>query len=96
MTDCNNLIIDRVYRGSRHGNAADDPLPQLVGVSGGGGFRYIGDRTALNKLHLITLKSNFNDPDWPDHLDHETGTKLRNGSPVLSRCLPFEMLVTRT
>ncbi len=73
MAFSDNLIIDRVYQGSRHGNASDDPLPKLVGVSGGGGFRYIGDRTALGKLHLITLKSNFNDPDWPDHLDHETG-----------------------
>ena len=71
--DVQDLIVDKTYCGSRHGNAADDPLPALVGVSGGGGFRYIGDRTALAQLHLITLKSNFNDPDWPDHLDRETG-----------------------
>jgi len=68
------LIVDRIYKGSRHGNAADDPLPSLVGVSGGGGFRYLGDRNALDRLNLITLKSNFNDPDWPDHLDRTTGT----------------------
>ncbi len=67
------LIVDRVYRGSRHGNASDDPLPALVGVSRGGGFRYIGDRSSLQSLRLITLKTAFNDPDWPDHLDHETG-----------------------
>lgn len=67
------LIVDRIYKGSRYGNAADDPLPSLVGVSGGGGFRYLGDRTALERLNLITLKSNFNDPDWPDHLDRRTG-----------------------
>lgn len=67
------LIIDKIYKGSRHGNAKDDPLPALVGVSGGGGFRYIGDRAALDGLHLITLKSNFNDPDWPDNLNRETG-----------------------
>ncbi|WP_293649634.1 restriction endonuclease [Thiolapillus sp.] len=67
------LVVDRIYHGSRQGNAADDPLPALIGVSGGGGFRYIGDRTALDRLHLIALKSNFNDPDWPDRLDHETG-----------------------
>lgn len=71
--DAQDLIVDRIYQGSRHGNASDDPLPALVGVSGGGGFRYIGDRTALDRLHLITLKSNFNDPDWPDYLDRETG-----------------------
>lgn len=67
------LIVERIYKGSRRGNASDDPLPSLLGVSGGGGFRYLGDRTALDKLYLISLKSNFNDPDWPDHLDHETG-----------------------
>lgn len=73
VCDAQDLVVDKIYHGSRHGNAADDPLPEIVGVSGGGGFRYIGDRTTLDRLHLITLKSNFNDPDWPDHLDRETG-----------------------
>lgn len=67
------LIVDEIYRGSRLGNALDDPLPGLLGVSRGGGFRYIGDRSLLSRLHLVTLKTAFNDPDWPDHLDHETG-----------------------
>ena len=67
------LIVDQLYQGSRFGNALDDPLPELLGVSRGGGFRYIGDRSSLGSLHLVALKTAFNDPDWPDHLDHETG-----------------------
>jgi len=67
------LIVDQIYRGSRHGNASDDPLPDLLGVSRGGGFRYIGDRSSLSSLNLVVLKTAFNDPDWPDQLDHETG-----------------------
>lgn len=67
------LIVDEIYRGPRLGNALDDPLPELLGVSRGGGFRYIGDRSSLGSLHLVVLKTAFNDPDWPDHLDHETG-----------------------
>lgn len=67
------LVVDRIYGGSRQGNAADDPLPGLLGVSLGGGFRYIGDRSSLRTLRLVVLKTAFNDPDWPDRLDQETG-----------------------
>lgn len=73
------LIVDKIYHGSRHGNATDDPLPELLGVSGGGGFRYLGSRNNLEELSLIALKSNFNDPDWPDHLDRETGIFIYYG-----------------
>jgi hypothetical protein len=72
-TGSEDLVVDRIYKGSRRGNAADDPLPSLLGVSGGGGFRYLGDRTSLDRINLVTLKSNFNDPDWPDYMDRETG-----------------------
>lgn len=67
------LIIDNVYGGSRKGNASDDPLPKLLGVDNGAGFRHLGKRPELNTLKLLVLKSNSNNPDWPDHLDHETG-----------------------
>ncbi len=67
------LVVDEIYRGPRLGNALDDPLPELLGVSRGGGFRYIGDRSTLSGLNLVVLKTAFNDPDWPDHLDHESG-----------------------
>lgn len=64
------LVVDAVYEGGRHGNTGDDPLNSMLGVSNQGGFRYLGSRDAP---HLIVLTSNFNDPDWPDHLDRETG-----------------------
>lgn len=65
------LVVDALYQGARRGGAADDPLPQLVGVSTGGGFRYRG---AKDRPELIVLTSSNSDPDWPDSLDRETGT----------------------
>ena len=73
------LVVDEIYRGLHLGNALDDPLPELLGVSRGGGFRYIGDRSSLSTLNLVVLKTAFNDPDWPDHLDHETGLFIYYG-----------------
>ncbi|WGK61055.1 restriction endonuclease [Halopseudomonas sp. SMJS2] len=67
------LIVDHIYGGSRNGNASDDPLPQLLGVDNGAGFRHLGKRPGIDTLKLLALKSNFNDPDWPDHLDTESG-----------------------
>ncbi len=67
------LIVDRIYGGSRMGNAADDPLPKILNVDSGAGFRHLGKRTSLETLKMLVLKSNFNDPAWPDNLDHETG-----------------------
>lgn len=64
------LIVDAAYEGDRRGGAGDDPLPRLVGVSTGGGFRYRG---RVNQLELVALTSNKRDPDWPDALDRETG-----------------------
>lgn len=65
-----NLIVDATYEGGRSGNAGDDPLPRLIGVSNQGGFRYLG---SLDAPQLVLLTSSFNDSDWPDHLDRETG-----------------------
>ena len=67
------LIVDQVYGGSREGNASDDPLPQLLGVDSGAGFRHLGKRPSIETLKLLVLKSNFKDPDWPDNLNFETG-----------------------
>jgi len=72
LADCD-LVVDQIYHGSRLGNALDDPLPELLGVSRGGGFRYIGDRSSLRNLHLVALKAALNDTDGPDHLDPEAG-----------------------
>lgn len=65
------LIVDRIYEGGRSGNASDDPLPPLIGVSNQGGFRYIGTK---EKPRLIVLTSTLKDADWPDNLEKETGT----------------------
>lgn len=64
------LLVDAVYQGGRRGGAGDDPLPNLAGVSTGGGFRYRG---GIDRLELVVLTSNKRDPDWPDALDRETG-----------------------
>lgn len=64
------LIVDAVYEGGRSGNAGDDPLSRLVGVSNQGGFRYLGTK---HSPRLIVITSSFNDPDWPDLLDREAG-----------------------
>lgn len=64
------LIVDAVYEGGRSGNAGDDPLTRLIGVSNQGGFRYLGRKESPR---LIVLTSTFDDPDWPDSLDRETG-----------------------
>ena len=67
------LHIDQIYGGSREGNASDDPLPKLIGVDSGAGFRHLGQRPKTSTLKLLALKSSFKERDWPDNLDQETG-----------------------
>lgn len=67
------LIIDESYGGSRNGNASDDPLPQLLGVDNGAGFRHLGKRPSVKTLKLLALKSSFTDINWPDSIDRESG-----------------------
>ncbi len=64
------LIVDAVYGGARNGNAGDDPLAPLIGVSNQGGFRHLGRR---EKPRLIVLTTSMSEPDWPDSLDTKTG-----------------------
>jgi hypothetical protein len=54
------LVVDGIYPGGRAGNASDDPLGQLVGVSNSGGFRYLG---SLEKLKLVVLTTLRSDPN---------------------------------
>ena len=68
------LIVDEIYGGSRNGNSSDDPLPKLLGVDNGAGFRHLGRRPAVETLRLLALKTSFSDSDWPDALDRENGT----------------------
>jgi hypothetical protein len=65
------LHVDAVYEGGRSGNFADDPFPALLSMSNQGGFRFRGDLS--RSLEMVLLTSTFNDPDWPDALDQETG-----------------------
>lgn len=64
------LLVDKVYTGGRKGNSSDDPLHHLIGVSNQGGVRYLGRK---DRPKLVLLTSNLREPDWPDHLDKETG-----------------------
>src|SRR5580704_13118230 len=64
------LYLDAEFQGGRKGNAGDDPLSLLLSVSNQGGFRYRGN---LDRLDIVVLTSSFNDADWPDALDRETG-----------------------
>ena len=64
------LIVDCIYEGGRVGNAGDDPLNALLGVSNQGGFRILGKRS---HPRLIVLTTSMSNPDWPDALDEETG-----------------------
>ncbi len=72
MSKCD-LIVDQIYEGGRNGNASDDPLPRLVGVSNGAGFRHLGKLPSVDTMNLLVLKSNFNDSNWPDQLNTESG-----------------------
>jgi len=67
------LMVDKIFGGSRKGNASDDPLSKLLGVDNSAGFRHLGSRPGISTLKLLVLTSNFKNPDWPDYLDHETG-----------------------
>lgn len=64
------LAIDLIYRGGRRGNAGDDPLVPMLGVSNQGGFRHIGRRESPK---MIVLTTTMNELDWPDSLDLDTG-----------------------
>jgi len=64
------IVVDEIYIGGRAGNASDDPLGKLVGVSNSGGFRYLG---SLDDLRLVVLTTSLSDPNWPDEVDKENG-----------------------
>ncbi|AWH27820.1 restriction endonuclease [Stenotrophomonas sp. YAU14A_MKIMI4_1] len=64
------LTVDSIYRGGRRGNAGDDPLVPLLGVSNQGGFRHLGKRECPR---MVVLTTTMSEPDWPDSLDLETG-----------------------
>lgn len=68
------LVIDREYTGKQTGpGQLSDPLNELLAVSSRGGFRFRGSSKSANGLDLVVLTTRFNDPDWPDEIDHENG-----------------------
>ncbi len=67
------LIVDQVYGGGRRGDAGDDPLPALLRVDSGAGFRHLGRRPEVATLKLLVLKTGFNSAEWPDAIDRENG-----------------------
>ena len=73
------LVVDEIYGGSRNKNASDDPLPKLLGVDNGAGFRHLGKRPQVRTLKLVVLKTSFSDINWPDSLDRERGLFLYYG-----------------
>ncbi len=77
--DSVDLIVDEIYGGSRNGNASDDPLPKLLDVDSGAGFRHLGRRPEVKTLKLLVLKTSFSDINWPDSLDSENGIFIYYG-----------------
>lgn len=68
-----NLTVDESYGGSRNGNYSDDPLPQLLAVDNGAGFRVRGKKPEVKTITLLALKSSLEDINWPDSIDRENG-----------------------
>lgn len=67
------LVVDAVYKGGDAPNYSSAPLPDLLGVGTGKGFRQKSCPSESHKHSYIVLFTTFSDPDWPDHLDAENG-----------------------
>lgn len=68
-----NLVVDAVYEGGEANNLSAAPLPDLMGVGTNGGFRPKRSPTPPPKYAYVVLYTTFDDPDWPDHFDPQTG-----------------------
>lgn len=64
------LWVDAVYRGGA--DLREEPLHTMFRCGIGGGFRYKRDPRTKRLLFVILFTTGV-DPDWPDHLDTETG-----------------------
>lgn len=67
------LVVDAVYEGGTANNLSAAPLPDLMGVGTNGGFRPKRSPTGARKYAYVVLYTTFDDPDWPDHLNPQTG-----------------------
>jgi hypothetical protein len=79
------LVVDRVYCGGPKPGYGADPLSKLkIDCPNEGGFRAIGAQTIElsskgKRCTVLVLSSNGTDPDWPDHLDAESGDYIYYG-----------------
>ena len=75
------LIVDAIYKGGSAPNVSADPLQRLLPVGNSGGFRYKGrgSGSGIANCPLIALFSTEDEPNWPDHLDVETGRFIYYG-----------------
>jgi hypothetical protein len=70
LAECD-LVIDAVYEGAVGSQLSGETLSKLLpGVGNLGGFRIAGKG---DYKKFVVLYSSGEDPDWPDHLDLETG-----------------------
>jgi Restriction endonuclease AspBHI N-terminal/Restriction endonuclease len=66
-----NLIVDAVYEGGQTKDAGSDAISKIMPGSGNqGGFRAAG---LGEDKKFVVLYTSGEDPDWPDHLDLNTG-----------------------
>ena len=66
------LIVDAIYLGGKEKNQSAEVLSKLLPVGNAGGFRYAGSPTK-KQTKFVALYTSGEDPQWPDHLDTETG-----------------------
>lgn len=70
------LIVDAVYKAGAANNLSSDPLNKLMRAGNAGGFRWRG---RVSQPAYVVLFTTLDHPDWPDHLDQETGTFIYYG-----------------
>jgi hypothetical protein len=70
--ESSDLFLDAIYQGGKQKNLGAEVLHKLLPVGNAGGFRYSGS-PSKNDTKLVALYTSGEDPQWPDHLDTETG-----------------------
>lgn len=72
------LIVDAVYEGGTSGNASDEVISKLLSVQNSSGFRFLGSTINFD-LKYCVLYTTFQDLNWPDKIDYETGQFIYYG-----------------
>jgi len=69
------LYVDAIYQGGSSGNMKDEPLSKLIpGLENAGGIRKTIKKEGSKKVVKLCVLINLgDDPNWPDHIDHERG-----------------------